>query len=1286
MQPGDIIAERFEIQRLIGSGAMGVVFQARDHTTSTEVAVKVLRDASGHASRFEREAQVLADLHHPHVIRYIAHGATSLEQPYLVMEWIEGEDLGRRLARGRLRVDACIALGARVAAALAEAHKHGVIHRDVKPSNLLLAGGDVANVKVLDFGIARRDGWARTTQAGAVLGTPGYMPPEQARGEDVADPRADVFSLGCVLFECATGAPVFAGQHLPAILAKVLFEPAPRARSLSPEVPEVLDDLIARMLSKEPGERPTSEEAAATLQAIQRLADEAQGNDDTEHAPLSARSLTRDEQRVLSVVMIGAPSNATMIDVAPLRRVARARGARLERMADGSMAAILLEALPPIDDAAQAARLSRDLHAVAPDRPVVMATGRSGGLFKRTVGDAINRAVRLLDTASRAPERLDAPLVDPASARLLDKRFELRQVPHGYAIVGELDPGAATRSLLGRASPYVGRKAEIGVLTTLFTETLEDSIPHAALVTGPSGFGKSRLAHEMVRVIQAEAPSAAVWVARGDSLRTGAAFGLLAEALRSAAKLRRGEPIEASRERLRSYVAERVPAADRLRVTEFIGELTGVPFPEDESPALWSARHDVRLMHEQIVRAFADLLRAECSTRPVVLLLDDLQWGDAPSIRCIGRALATLKSVPFFVLGMARPEVSQTFPKLWEEEGVVNLRLKELSRKAGVELVERALGDRATPMLVDRLVTQADGHALYLEEIVRAVAEGRDYTAPETVLALVGARISQLSADARRVLRAASIFGDVCWAGGVAALVTDTGEEAALRHLEALVEQEVLVRRADSRFAGEIEYAFRHALLREGAAATLTDADRTLGHRLAGEWLEQHGERDPLVLAEHFARGGDTDRAGRWFGRAAEHAYGAGDAEGAIRHARRGLEAELSGEQRGALLGVLCEAYAWRFEWDAAASLVDEALRLARPGSVPWTHAATARLWISVARGDFEELPGQITQIQETAIEPDALGVVALSLGFGVFSFDMLGRFDLAATTLSRFGALVEPIAAHDWVARGWLEFARAHFTAIAGDDPWRGLGLARASAASFQDAGYGRGLPVALLCVGMCLWLLGAFEESERTLRGTMVDWDLGDFALLRDYYLAHVLLDRGEIEAAREGARAILLRAEQLKSPRFEGRGHWLLAQIALRAGDVAAASREAELAMERTPATVLNRLSVEITLASLRLAEGRIEEGLRIAESALAACEARGAYVLRARLVHAEALEAAGALERARKALVEAHAALLAAADKIGAPGLRRSFLERVPEHARILQRIAAIDRHQRKGTVR
>ena len=189
MRPGHVIAGRFEVERFAGAGAMGLVYRARDAQTGDPVALKIL--AHGGTERFVREARVLAELRHPHIVRYVAHGATETDEPYLAMEWLEGEDLARRLRRGALGLREAVAMMGFVCFALAEAHSRGVVHRDLKPSNLFLVGGDATQVKVLDFGAARFDRTATSsaTASGIVLGTPGYMAPEQVRDERPVDRR-----------------------------------------------------------------------------------------------------------------------------------------------------------------------------------------------------------------------------------------------------------------------------------------------------------------------------------------------------------------------------------------------------------------------------------------------------------------------------------------------------------------------------------------------------------------------------------------------------------------------------------------------------------------------------------------------------------------------------------------------------------------------------------------------------------------------------------------------------------------------------------------------------------------------------------------------------------------------------------------------------------------------------------------------------------------------------------------------------------------------------------------
>src|SRR5215472_14472048 len=271
MDPGDVVADRFEVERLAGAGGMGAVYRAHDRHTGSAVAIKVLRMERGSKDeRFAREARLLAELSHPRIVRYIAHGETRSGQPYLVMEWLEGEDLAQRLVRLGLTIEESMRVMRRAAEGLASAHAKGLVHRDIKPSNLFLSEKDLDKVKILDFGVARiaRVGTA-ITRTGVQLGTPGYMAPEQARGARQVDVRADIFSLGCVFFHCLTGKRAFKGNDPVAVLAKVLFEDAPRPSDLRPDIPPALDDLVRRMMAKEPSARPDS--GAAVVSELDAL-------------------------------------------------------------------------------------------------------------------------------------------------------------------------------------------------------------------------------------------------------------------------------------------------------------------------------------------------------------------------------------------------------------------------------------------------------------------------------------------------------------------------------------------------------------------------------------------------------------------------------------------------------------------------------------------------------------------------------------------------------------------------------------------------------------------------------------------------------------------------------------------------------------------------------------------------------------------------------------------------------------------------------------------------------
>jgi tRNA A-37 threonylcarbamoyl transferase component Bud32 len=267
-EPGSLgRLDHYEVLEVVGRGGMGVVLRARDTKLLRVVALKVLAAplaASGTArQRFVREARAAAALRDEHVIAIHAV-SDDAPVPYLVMEFIDGCNLETLLRRGGpLEVKEVLRIGIQVASGLAAAHKQGLIHRDVKPANILLENG-VQRVKLSDFGLARAADDASLTQSGFIAGTPLYMAPEQAAGEAL-DSRADLFSLGSVLYELCTGRPAFRAPTTVAVLKRVCDETPRPIREVNPDIPEPLCRLIDRLHAKKPADRPASAQEVADL-------------------------------------------------------------------------------------------------------------------------------------------------------------------------------------------------------------------------------------------------------------------------------------------------------------------------------------------------------------------------------------------------------------------------------------------------------------------------------------------------------------------------------------------------------------------------------------------------------------------------------------------------------------------------------------------------------------------------------------------------------------------------------------------------------------------------------------------------------------------------------------------------------------------------------------------------------------------------------------------------------------------------------------------------------------
>ncbi len=454
MEPTSPIASRYELEAVAGAGGMGTVFRALDRETGARVAVKILARGFSLRERFEREARLLAALHHPGLVRYLDHGVTENGTLYLVMEWLEGEDLSKRLSRGKLETGGAVRLGRRVAQALGETHRVGIVHRDVKPSNLFLVGGRLDRVQVLDFGAAtlHPTRGKRTPDATAeVIGTVGYAAPEQTDERATSDARSDVFSLGCVLYECITGERAFAAGDAISTLARVVMDEPPAIETLAPHAPPALGALIRRMMAKDPAVRPRDgSEVAQALAALER-ASRASGIDRTSSVEVGT-ALSNDEMQHAIVVAVPATSGGPVpFDV------------QVETLVDRYVVT----------------------GGAARDRALTgVAIVRDAGVPAAIASSARRRRTGALDDPHVEAFVANARTHAPAALRL--DRVVAALIGGQPAPDGGLTPF--------RPAPFAGRTGELHLLEVAAEQSGDEGNAVCVSIAGPSGIGKTRLA------------------------------------------------------------------------------------------------------------------------------------------------------------------------------------------------------------------------------------------------------------------------------------------------------------------------------------------------------------------------------------------------------------------------------------------------------------------------------------------------------------------------------------------------------------------------------------------------------------------------------------------------------------------------------------------------------------------------------------------------------------------------------------------------------------------------
>ena len=1152
-------------------------------------------------------ARVWICAHHPNIVRWVATGLTDAGQRFLAMDWLQGEDLSARLKREGLEVHEAIALARKVASGLGLAHTLGIVHRDIKPGNIFLVDGNPTDPWILDFGVARlTDRDQRMTATGAALGTPAYMSPEQAGGGQQPDARADVFSLGAVLYECIAGQMAFGGDTLVDVLTKILFGDTPRLLNARPDVPAALDSVVARMLARDRSLRyGDGHEAAAALAALESLRGARPMS--TTHAPLV---LTRAERRFVCVVVVSAHREDHSLGLTiteqelgaeheALHAAARTFGLRLEPMADGSLLAILETAGLPQEMIERTARFALRAQQAVPDAPVAMATGWGVVDHQVTLGAVLSRAMELLGTTGEAGIAVDAD-----SASQLDAAFDVQAVPGGWRLRGPRGSPSSVRSVLGKPTPCMGRQQELALLDAAFAQINDDGEPRALVLTGPPGIGKSRLVHEFLARLQQGALEHTQLVARADPLAAGSTWLLLSQLLRQWSASVDAIDGACPGKAIRRHLAQRMTASDVAFVAEFLSEACGFDNGEG-SPLLRAARADASLFATQINKALGLWVRAVAANVPLVVVLEDAHWGDLPSLRALDSALRDAADVPWMAIAVGRPAMHERFANLWKDRGASDVRLGRLASRACERVIQQVLGRDVDQVLVARILERAEGNPYCLEELMRHVARGERDSFPDSLLGMVQARLDALEPFDRQVIRAASLFGQRFWVLGVATLLGGADKLTEVHDaLQRLRAAELVEPRPDSSLTGQAEYDIPSAMVHDAAYATLTPGDASTGHKGAARWLADAGERNPLVMAEHYFRAGDLPRAAEQFLAAAEQAQAAHDSAATAERAARGLAAGAAGSVRGRLLLLQAESREWQGDLAGSEAAARGAEDLLEPGTAGWFQAAGTVLIMSARLGASPEMDSRGARIAKAvADEPAATCRQVVALCRGALNALWVGCPDLAARWMERADACSE--ADLDLLATARLHHARAYACLNRGD-LGGALGEFIEASDAWESAGDLRSCTGVSTNIGYTWGRVGAFDRAEAVLRDQLAraaKLGLGFLQPVIEHNLATVIAFSGNVAEGLERKQEAVARLGRSGHPRLDGNLQASLAEILFLGGQQAEAEATAGRAADSLGAFPSTRAYALAVQAAALLALGRPLDALTVAGDGMA-----------------------------------------------------------------------------------
>ena len=1072
-----VVGDRFEIEREVGRGGVGIVYRALDQVTRQWVALKVIAipgvDA-GEEARFHREGRVLAGLIHPCIVRLVAFGQLDEGQPYVAMEWLEGEDIAQRQRRSPLSLGQCLEVGAQIADALSCAHAAGIVHRDVKPSNVILVGSGPnpsapvlpLTAKLVDFGVASAED-AKLTRTGAIIGTPAYMAPEQARGDGEVSAAADLYALGATLFEMIAHRPPHVGPTPIAILARLVTTPAPRLSEVFPNVPVALDELMWQLLSTSPVDRPQSAEYVA--EELRKLASELTLNSSQVErviVPMDGASGPPSTPPTSGIVLppLGGTRLVTSILAthvpkgAPRARLLahlRARGADATELGGDAIVAHLGVRKAMGDEAVRALDLAMRL--ARTNAAVGVATGRTRIDRTRPMGEVVDRAAALARDAKRSQV-----LADTTTSELARGRYAFQVRDDGSSLVGE--PVAGKREGVGGA-PFVGREAELAQILDGFERCIDDRTPILTTITGAPGIGKTRLRREALMRVSSHASTPRVVLVRSETFSKSHALGVAADVARGLAGVTKGVTKDDALDAIKGFGTT---GGDGL-------ELLALLMANQPLPALSEAR----AARDALWMALTELGTAVAREVPLVIGIEDMQWADGESLSLLDHLLGRSAKLPFSIQATTRPGLWRESPELFVGRDHLRVELRPLSKKSVRTIAKSLLGEAVTAVegeqLAETIAHQAAGSPLFAEELARLAAKGQDASAAPTIEAAMQVHLDALDDVARDAAVKLSVFGSIGWEAGLAHLRVSDPQDT----LRILAAGDIVHEQAGSRFRDTREWAFKHALMREVAYASLGDDLLKELHAQAGDWLAKMGEDDATV-ARHFELGGKSVEAAAYLAKAAQRALAANALADAVSMAEKSLAFAEDKPTAFARAQLLDEAWSRQ---DARAADRETAIRAMVDNvydAASELRARGARLRYEDACGGNSETSAAIEQVRREAREAGLADEEARSAAVLASRYAFAGELDRAAEVADRLLSVAQNEGIAGAAVDAWQTLAVVRQTR---GEVGAALDARRAAARAASEAGLKTREATLTINVGFALTTVGAKEEARAAI-----------------------------------------------------------------------------------------------------------------------------------------------------------------------------------------------------------